>query len=364
MERASSELSAYRSAGVDPRKADEALEGLIKELRPTLGYRHHILDIGHFANILDLGSVWIADSTDGVGSKSLIAQWMGKYDTIGIDCVASNVNDVICVGAEPLTMVDYLAVHSIDESMIREIGKGLRVGAERAKVSISGGEIAVLPEVIQQHGPGVGFDLVGTCMGSLQPGTAVTGERIQPDDVIIGLPSSGIHCNGLSLARKAFEIDPDHLSNLNSRPPELSGTLGEELLTPSRIYVEPIMEMKAAGIILRGLVHITGGGLLKLPRLNTNLGYDIDYLPEAPPVFRLIQEQAKVTDEEMYEDFNMGIGFCVIVPPGEETLVLELASHHGLEAMRLGHITDGPSRVVRLLPIGLEGRKGEGFHKI
>ena len=361
-----SALDAYKASGVDPRRADRALKGLVKELRSTLKIRSDTkLEIGYFANVIDLGSTWIAISTDGVGSKSLIAQWMGVYDTIGIDCVASNVNDVLCTGAEPLSLVDYLAVHSIDESKIAEIGKGLAEGARQAKITISGGEIAELPDGIQQHGPGMGFDLAGACIGALEPGTAVMGERIQAGDVIIGLFSSGIHCNGVSLARRAFEINPEHLDNLHRQIPGLNVSVGEELLKPTLIYVDPIMSMKSAGIDLRGLVHMTGGsgGFLKLPRLHSDFGYVIDSLPDPPPVFRLIQERARMPDEEMYEVFNMGIGFCVIVPPDDAARALDIAHQH-CSAERIGYVAEIPNQEVRLPSVGLEGRMGEGFHKI
>jgi phosphoribosylformylglycinamidine cyclo-ligase len=359
------DLESYRASGVDVRTVDAALKNLVEELRPTLGFRPITrTDIGHFAAIVDLGPTWIAVSTDGVGTKSLIAQWMGRYDTIGIDCVACNVNDVLCVGAEPITMVDYLGVHGVDETAIGDVGKGLREGARRARITISGGETAVLPDVIQQRGPGMGFDLVGTGVGQLSPEAAVTGERIEPGDPIIGLASSGVHCNGLSLARRAFEIDPDHLGSLDERPTGLEGTVGEELLRPSNIYVEPVMAMRAAGIELRGLAHITGGGFLKLPRLGADVGYAIDRLPAPQPVFGLIQDLARVRDEEMYEVFNMGVGFCAIVAPQAESRALEVVAQHGLEAIRIGHATDDPSRTVRLDPVGLEGNMGEGFHKV
>lgn len=366
MENPASELEAYRAAGVDVRAMDDALEGLKRQLRPTLTFRRETrLDIGHFANIIDLGSVWIAVSTDGVGSKSLIAQWMGKYDTIGIDCVASNVNDVLCVGAEPLSMVDYLAIHSVDGHAIEEIGKGLREGARQAKISISGGEISQMPDVISQHGPGMGFDLDGTCVGSLEPGTAVTGELIRKGDIIIGLPSSGVHCNGLSLARRAFQIDGDRPENLHAYLPELGRSIGEELLTPALIYVGPVMAIREAGIKLKGLVHVTSGGFLKLPRLAADVGYVIDKLPDPHPIFKLIQQRAPepVRDEEMYENFNMGVGFCLIVAPEEETRVLDVTARHGLDAMKIGYVTEDPDRTVRVEPVGLEGSKGKGFRK-
>ena len=312
----------YRAAGVDTRKKDAALKRPLERLRETWGTRGNVeLEFGHFANVVVLGSIGIAISTDSIGTKALLAQLMEKYDTVGIDCVAINVNDVLCVGAEPQSMVDYIAVHRIDADVMDGIAKGLAEGARLAGITIVGGESAQLPEMIHGEDEGGGFDLAGTCIGTVTPGAAITGSRMLPGDVIVGLRSSGVHSNGLTLtlARQVFGVTRDRSvaerrSILARHHPELGRTLGEELLSPTRIYVAEVLAMLRAGVDVRGLAHITGDGLLNLPRLLADVGYVIDSPPEPQPIFGMIQSLGSVPGPEMYAVFNMGIGLCLIVP--------------------------------------------------
>ncbi|MFQ5874721.1 MAG: phosphoribosylformylglycinamidine cyclo-ligase [Dehalococcoidia bacterium] len=365
---------AYRAAGVDTEKQDLALASLIQRLRNTWTHRDHVgLDFGHFANFVDLGGTGVAISTDSVGTKAIVAQLMGDYYAVGIDCVAINVNDVLCLGAEPQSLVDYIAVQRIDSAMLDGIGRGLEEGARQANITIVGGEIAQLPEVLRGEEEGTGFDLVGTCIGMLDPDAAITGSRIEPGDVIVGLPSSGIHCNGLTLARKVFGITRDENKEQKKRRlaehfPELGSTLGEELLKPTRIYVAEVMGMMKEGVDLRGLAHISGDGFLNLPRLEADVGYFIDALPQPHPIFHLIQAHGAVPDEEMYSVFNMGIGFCVVVPQRDAERAVGIAKSNGTEASRIGYITDDPKRTVILHPVkdgpGLQGWRKKGFEGI
>ena len=193
------------------------------------------MDIGYFANVIDIGGIGLAICTDGVGSKSIIAQMMSRYDTIGIDCVAMNVNDAICVGARPISMVDYIAIEKADADILGAIAIGLAEGAKQAGISISGGEISPLKDVMR------GFDLVGMAVGIVPLDRIITGRDLAPGDVIIGLESSGIHSNGLTLARHVFferaGLSIDHVF------PELGTTLGEELLRPTLIYVPEILDI-------------------------------------------------------------------------------------------------------------------------
>ena len=254
--------------------------------------------MGHFANVVDLGGVGVAISTDGVGTKTVVADLLGRYDTVGYDCVAVNVNDVIAVGAEPNAFVDYVAVQRADDAMMDQIGAGLYEGAAAANVSVVGGEAAQLPELLLSHEGGNGFDLAGTCIGTVEPGGAITGSRVEPGQAVIGLRSSGIHCNGLTLARKAFGITLEQpreskLMTLMAHADALGCTLGDELLRRSRIYVDDVIGMLNAGLDVRGLAHISGDGLLNLPRLEASVGYMIDSLPEPHPIFHLIQERGQ-----------------------------------------------------------------------
>jgi phosphoribosylformylglycinamidine cyclo-ligase len=344
--------SAYARAGVDTVRADSAVAGLVEVLaaidpgRP----RRAVLGSGHYANVLDLGGgMGIALSTDGVGSKVVVAEHLDRYDTVGIDCVAMNVNDVICVGAEPLALLDYIAVEAADPDMLHQIGQGLRAGAEMAGVEIPGGELAQLPELIRGHPSPRGFDLVGACFGTVGLERIVTGARIEPGSVVIGLPSSGVHSNGLTLARQA-------LPDLDEMPPELDGaTVAQTLLEPTLIYVRAVTELLASERVdVLGLAHITSGGMLNLLRLEAEVGYRIDSPLPALPIFDLIVARGGVGQDEAQQVFNMGCGFCCVVTAehAEDALAL-LASHHPGAAV-IGHTTDRAG-TVELPQAGLAG---------
>lgn len=354
----SSERDAYAESGVSTAGADSAVGALVKVLagidpgRPSLAQ----LRSGHYANVLKIAeNLGIAVSTDGVGSKVIIAEQMGRFDTVGIDCMAMNVNDLICVGATPLALVDYIAVEHADADMLSQIAEGLKTGAEAAGVEIPGGELAQLPELIKGHPSPTGFDLVGAAFGSVALDAIVTGDTITAGDVIIGLPSSGIHSNGLTLARKAL-LDDAGLS-LTDTPTELGGkSVGEELLTPTEIYVKPILELLHSPVEVRGLAHLTSGGVLNLLRLNADVGYEFTKPLPAQPLFGLIQAAANVSDAEMHEVFNMGCGFCVIVPPEHADAADTLLRTHYTNAHVIGSVTADAGQVA-VKPAGLIGDK-------
>src|ERR687884_127399 len=299
--------SAYAEAGVDTSRAGQAVAALVGVLRTIDPGRpsRAVLGSGHYANVLRIDDrTGIALATDGVGSKIIVAEELGRYDTIGIDCIAMNVNDVICVGAEPIAVLDYIAVEEAEPAMLRQIAEGLRAGAELAGVEIPGGELAQLPELIRGHPSPRGFDLVGACFGTVALDAIVTGARVAPGDAVIGIPSSGVHSNGLTLARRA-------LPDLDERPPELGGaSVGEALLEPTTIYVRAVMDLLASGVDVRGLAHITSGGLSNLLRLEADVGYEIASPLPTLPIFDLIAERSGASDEELHEVFNMGCGFC------------------------------------------------------
>jgi phosphoribosylformylglycinamidine cyclo-ligase len=347
--------SAYARAGVDTARAEQAVTALIDVLRHIDPGRpsRAVLSSGHYANVLRIDDrTGIALSTDGVGTKVIVAEQVGRFDTVGIDCIAMNVNDVICVGAEPIAVLDYIAVEEADPDMLRQIAEGLRAGAELAAVEIPGGELAQLPELIRGHPSPFGFDLVGACFGTVELDALVTGAAVRPGDAVIGIPSSGVHSNGLTLARRA-------LPSLDERPPELAGaTVGETLLEPTVIYVRAVTELLRSGVDVRGLAHITSGGLLNLLRLEAAAGYDIDRPLPRLPVFDLIAARSRASEAELLEVFNMGCGFCVVVPDDQTDAAVELLdSHHGGTAV-IGHVTD-EAGVVRMP--GLIGRADTGF---
>ncbi|HEX7059275.1 MAG TPA: phosphoribosylformylglycinamidine cyclo-ligase [Solirubrobacterales bacterium] len=332
---------AYARAGVDQGAADSAVAGLVRALgairldRPS----RQVQLPGHYASVIRIDErTGIALSTDGVGTKLLVAEQLGRFDTVGIDCVAMNVNDVICVGAEPLAMLDYIAIEKADPDVCEAIGTGLARGAELAGVEIPGGELAQLGDMVR------GFDVAGACFGTVALDAIVDGSAVRPGDPVIGLPSSGVHSNGYTLARSAL----DGVSLAEDPEGRLGRPLGEALLEPTEIYVKPILELLRSDADVRGLAHITSGGLGNLLRLAADVGYEIDDPLPVPPIFELIAERAAVGAGEMHDVFNMGCGFCLLVAPEDEGSALNLLRRHYPDAKRIGRAVDGPPEVRRV----------------
>jgi phosphoribosylformylglycinamidine cyclo-ligase len=331
---------AYARAGVDQGTADSAVAGLVRALGAIeLGRPSRQVPLpGHYASVVRIDErTGIALSTDGVGTKLLVAEELGKFDTVGIDCVAMNVNDVICVGAEPLAMLDYIAIERADAELCEQIGVGLARGAELAGIEIPGGELAQLGDMVR------GFDVAGACFGTVPLDAIVDGSAVQPGDPVIGLPSSGIHSNGYTLARSALSGIP-----LGEDPGGLLGRpLGEVLLEPTEIYVKPVLELLRSDVDVRGLAHITSGGLGNLDRLAADVSYEIDAPLPVPPVFDLIRERGSVADAEMHDVFNMGCGFCVIVAGDDEATALSMLRSHYPGAARVGRAVEGMGGISR-----------------
>jgi phosphoribosylformylglycinamidine cyclo-ligase len=328
---------AYARAGVSQDAADAAVAALLDSLRRIDIGRpsRQALGPGHYASVMRLDErTGIALSADGVGTKLLVAGQLGRWDTVGVDCVAMNVNDVICVGAEPIAMLDYVAVPEADPGVLGELGRGLRRGAELAGIEIPGGELAQIGEIVRD------LDLAGACFGIVALDAIVTGARVAPGDAVIGLPSSGLHSNGYTLARRALEgvrMDDEGLG----RP------LGDVLLEPTVIYVPAVLELLHSPVDVRGLAHVTSGGLGNLLRLEAEVGYEIEDPLPVPPVFDLIRERGQVSDDEMHDVFNMGCGFCCVVAAPDEDSALELLHRHHPGAKRIGRATGQPGELRR-----------------
>ena len=319
-------MKTYSDSGVDIKKVKgihSAINSAIFSSMPDF-----VLPIkGHYAGLFKSGNQTLAIHCDGVGSKLLVADEMSKFDTVGIDCVAMNVNDIICVGARPLVMVDYLALAQEDAELVSEVMKGLQKGAQEAGCAIVGGETAILPDMIK--GGNRPFDLAATAVGVVER-EIITGETMIPGDVIVGLESSGIHSNGYTLARRLLD----------------SGKWAKEMLEPTKIYVKPVLEMLTACEI-HGLAHITGGGYSKLTRIGAyaKVGFRLDSMPKMGGVMAELERKLN-SDYEMFRTFNCGIGMCVIVPETEAKQIMAIAGRHRIKAQLIGKITSGSDVIL------------------
>ena len=332
-----SDQSAYARAGVSQSGAEAAVDALLASLsRIETGKPSRNVPLpGHYASVLRIAEgQGIAFGADGVGTKMVLAERMGRFDTVGIDCIAMCVNDLVCVGAEPIALVDTILCRDADPGVIGQIGVGLRAGAEQAGIEIPGGEIAQVGDVVS------GWELSASAIGLVPLEGIITGAEIAAGDVLVGMPSSGLHSNGYTLARKAVADVPLDDERLG-RP------LGEVLLEPTVIYVRALLELIGSDVAVHGLAHITGDGVNNLLRLSREVGYEItDPLP-VPPVFDLIAELGGVEEAEMHEVFNMGCGMIAVVPGADaEAAVAMLAAHHP-GTRHIGRVSDHAGSVAR-----------------
>ncbi len=315
----------YADAGVDIEESEAAVGALV-------GAMGDIDDTTAYAGLIDIGDRYLAMTTDGVGTKLLVAEAVEDYSTIGIDCIAMNVNDLVAAGVTPIAFVDYLAVDEPSESMSREIGEGLADGANRAGVRLVGGETAVLPEVI------TGFDLAGATAGLATEDQLFQGEA-EVDDVLVGIPSSGVHSNGLTLARKAATAEHTYDDPL----PESDRTIGEALLEPTRVYTYLLDALHASDV--HATAHVTGGGWTNLFRMG-EFEYEITDPDPVQPIFEFIQSAGEVSEQEMYRTFNMGTGFVVAVDPEDADGFVEET-----DGTVIGEVSEGASVRIRGLEL-------------
>jgi phosphoribosylformylglycinamidine cyclo-ligase len=332
--------NAYKAAGVDIEAGYEAVSLMKKHVQKTM--RPGVLSgLGGFGGMFDLSELGLkqpvlVSGTDGVGTKLLLAIQMKKHDTIGIDCVAMCVNDIVVQGAEPLYFLDYIACGKAEPTKIESIVKGVAEGCEQAGCALIGGETAEMPGMYDEKD----YDLAGFSVGACEKEKLITGKDIHPGDVVIGLASSGIHSNGYSLVRKVL-LEDANLA-LDEFVSELDCTLGEELLKPTKIYVKPILAALKKHTI-KGMAHITGGGFIEnLPRmLPENTGIQIiNNSWVIPPIFQLLKEKGNLQFEEMYNIFNMGIGMALVVNQNEAEEVIRFFEESGEKAYRIGQVTE------------------------
>lgn len=336
----------YAGAGVDIKAKDEAAKGIASMLKfARTGLGAPLGGSGHFAGMVDFGEHALVLATDGVGTKLEIATAMRKWDTVGIDCVAMNVNDAVCVGAEPIAFVDYLAIDKPDAQLTTELAKGLNEGARQSNMSIVGGETAVLPSIVN------GFDLAGTVLAFVKKDRIVSGASIAPGDVLLGIPSSGIHSNGYTLVRRAMTRAG---KSLDDKLPD-GRSVGEALLEPTRIYVKAVLDMlqRVPNGAVHGISHITGSGLLNVPRLKKDVRYVFDAPLPILTVFEAVQAWGNVADDEMHRTFNMGMGLCIVIAPEHADAALAALAKHWPGCARVGRVDSGagislPTRGVEL----------------
>ena len=361
-----SEPMDYASAGVDIDLEGAAVASLVgalaKSVRPP-GTPGAPVDLpGGFGGLIEFGDHLLALATDGVGSKLQIATMLEQWGGVGIDCMAMNVNDLLCVGAEPIAFVDYVAVPKPDPAIHAALGASLAEACRLARVTLAGGETASLPGIVNE------LDLSGTALGWLPKGQAITGEHLQEGDVLIGLPSSGIHSNGYSLVRKIVEhaglaytdaapFDPTHPNRSLNRWTEGKPSLGEVVLNPTRIYCSPVVDLLNAAREeggfniddIRAICHITGGGLSNLLRLHPSLGWDVHAPLPVLPEFDWLQKAGGVETREMYRTFNMGMGMVIAVRAEQANTVLNWLGERMTGVQIVGHVRNHGHRVTHAL---------------
>ena len=336
----------YKSAGVDIEAGYKSVELIRKSVESTV--RPEVLGgLGGFAGAFSMNAVKgmtdpvLVSGTDGVGTKIKAAFILDKHDTVGIDCVAMCVNDIACAGGEPLFFLDYIACGRNYPEKIASIVSGVAEGCRQAGCALIGGETAEHPGLMPEDE----YDLAGFAVGVVDRPKMITGDDIRPGDALVGLLSSGIHSNGFSLIRKIFDMTPD---SLNRHYDELGATLGETLLTPTRIYVRALKALTDAGIVIKGASHITGGGLYEnIPRM----------LPEgcavrvetasytAPPVFKLIQQTGGISDRMMYNTYNCGLGMVLAIAPEQADEAVRVLKVAGEKAVIAGEVVSGERTV-------------------
>ena len=343
MEKSFSE--SYKAAGVDVTAGYKGVELMKKAVQAT--YTNAVIsDIGGFGGlyapqIKGMEEPILVSGTDGVGTKLKLAFLMDKHDTIGEDCVAMCANDVICTGASPMFFLDYMALGKNIPEKVATIVAGVAEGCKKAKCSLIGGETAEMPGFY----PVDEYDLAGFCVGIVDKKKIINNKTIEIGDKVIGLKSSGVHSNGFSLVRKVFEVNKE---NLNEYVESLGCTVGEALLKPTKIYVEPILKL-IEQVKVKGISHITGGGFYEnMPRmLREGVALKIDKNSyEVPPIFKLIAERGNIPERDMYNTFNMGIGMAVIVPESEVEKSLEILKQAGEEAYLIGEVIAGNKEII------------------
>ncbi len=316
---------------------------LIRQLKYRRNDFKSIGPMGGFTSLIDLGNIALAFNTDGVGTTVMVAKDAGKYESIGIDCVAMNVNDTVTCGAEPIAMLDYLSLNNIDIAVSREIGIGLNVGAQMANISIIGGETAMVPDLVST------LDLSGSVIGIVQKNQIITGERISDGDLIFSLQSSGLHSNGYTTVRKILK---EYEIGIQDKFPGENKKTADILLEPTRIYVKEILDILNI-VDIKGMANITGGGFRNIVRLK-DMKYVFDDPAEPQNVFKKLKELGNLSYSQMYETFNMGTGFMVVIDQDSKTDFVSTLKTR-VQIKEIGHVENGTGIEIPKLDTSLNG---------
>jgi phosphoribosylformylglycinamidine cyclo-ligase len=336
-------INSYKAAGVNIEAGNEAVRRIKKAAESTFS-KDVLTSIGSFGAMYDLSAMTkqyrhpvLVQSIDGVGTKMIVARMMQKFDTIGIDLVSATTNDIVVLGAQPLTLLDYIANDQLQPEVIEQIIKGMAQACLENNISLIGGETAEMPDTYRQGE----YDLVGVVTGVVEKEAAILGKDIIPGDVVLAFPSSGLHTNGYSLARKLFFTVGGF--NVDSLLPELNASVGETLLVPHLNYTQPILHLLKKKIAIKGMAHITGGGMLEnIPRI-------LPLSCAIVPIFKVLQDLGKLSEKEMYRTFNMGVGLVMMVAPDVVApLQQALANFKDFPCYEIGRVVMG-ERTVRLI---------------
>ncbi|BDU50716.1 phosphoribosylformylglycinamidine cyclo-ligase [Haliovirga abyssi] len=334
-----SDKLTYKDSGVDIKAGAKFVEAIKKSVKST--YRDGVIgDLGGFGGLFKLGQYKepiLVSGTDGVGTKLKVAFMMDKHDTIGIDAVAMCVNDIVVLGAEPLFFLDYLATGNLEVEKQSAIVEGIADGCKQSGCALIGGETAEMPGFYNSEE----YDIAGFSVGVVEKDEVIDGKEIEDGDIVLGLASSGIHSNGYSLVRKLFFDKLDW--KIDRYVDELGKTLGEEILTPTKIYVKSLLNLKK-DVKIKGLVHITGGGFIEnIPRiLPENVDVEIEKESyEVPAIFKLMQKLGNIEEKEMYKTFNMGIGMAVIIKENDAEKSISILEENGEKVYKIGRIVNG-----------------------
>lgn len=344
---------SYKEAGVDVQAGNEAVMRMKSAVESTFS-PNVLTELGGFGALYDLKDIVkqyehpvLVQSIDGVGTKTVIARMMNQFDTIGIDVVSATANDIIVLGATPLTLLDYIANDKLNPDIVVQIVSGMALACRENGISLVGGETAEMPGIYLRGE----HDVVGVVTGIVDRDKAILGRHITPGDVLLGLSSSGLHTNGFSLARKLF-FDVAKIA-IDAWHPELCQTVGEALLKPHLNYTRPILHLLQNGTDIKGMVHITGGGFIdNIPRvLPEGCAVEIDETRwDVPPIFRIMQTLGNLANEEMFRTFNMGIGFIIIVPEKElDKINQRFCLFPEIKIAEIGRVVAAHQKAVRFL---------------